>query len=92
MITRSIMKNTRLIIYILISGFFLLFDQLLKYFARTNPDFNYYLWQPWLGWEYYANTGIAFSLPFPNWLIIILTPIIILGLFIWFAKNLKPTN
>lgn len=83
------MNKARLTIYILINGFFLLIDQLLKYFARANPDLTYYLWRPWLGWEYYANTGIAFSLPFPNWLIIILTPFIILGLIIWYIKTYK---
>lgn len=82
------MKNKiRLAIYISLSGFFLLLDQLLKHFARANADFSYYLWKPWLGWEYYANPGIAFSFPFPNWLIIIATPIIILGILFWYLKS-----
>lgn len=85
----SFMKNTRLIISILISGFFLLVDQLLKYFARANPEYTYYLWKNWLGWEYYANPGIAFSLPVPNWLIVIITPLILLGLIMWFTKTYK---
>ena len=80
------MKKTRLLLIIFVNGFFLFFDQLLKYKARTNPDFSYYLWKPWLGWEYLANQGVAFSLPFPNWLIIIATPIIILGILFWFIK------
>lgn len=72
--------------YILTSGLFLLLDQILKYFARLNPDYTYYLWRPWLGWEYFGNTGVAFSLPIPNWLIIIFTPFILLGLIFWFMS------
>ena len=64
-------------------GFFLLADQVLKYFARTNPDLTYYIWKPWLGWELFLNKGISFSLPFPNWLIILLTPVLLLLLFAW---------
>ena len=74
-----------------ISGFFLFLDQILKYFARTNPDFSYYLLKPWLGWEYFTNPGIAFSLPFSNTLLIILTPLIILALFIILTKQKKPS-
>ena len=84
--------KTRLLIYTLISGFLLFVDQLLKYFARLNPETTYYLWRPWLGWEYFANTGIAFSLPVPNWLVIIFTPFILLGLILWFTKILKKQN
>jgi signal peptidase II len=76
----------------LISGLFLLVDQVLKYFARTNPDFTSYLWKPWLGWEYFPNNGIAFSLPFPNTLLIILTPLIILALFIFLTKQKTPSS
>lgn len=84
------MKNKiHLLIYLLVSGFLFTLDQLLKYLARTNADFSYYLWKPWLGWEYFANSGIAFSLPSPNWLIVIFTPIIILGLIFWIIKSFK---
>lgn len=81
------LTKIRLITYLSVSGFFLFLDQLFKYLARTNPGFTYYLSKPWLGWEYFGNTGIAFSLPFPNWLIIILTPLIILGLIYWHSKT-----
>jgi len=40
-----------------------------------------------LGWEYWGNSGIAFSIPFPNWLIIILTPIILFGLFYFVTRK-----
>ncbi len=72
------------------SGFFLLLDQILKYIARGNTEFSFYVWKKYLGWEYFENSGIAFSLPFPNWLIIILTPIILLGLFYFVTKKKRP--
>jgi signal peptidase II len=74
----------------LVGGFFLLADQILKYFARANPNFSYYIWKPWLGWELFLNKGIAFSLPFPNWLMILLTPILLLLLIAWTRE--KPRN
>jgi len=61
-------------------------DQLLKSVARSNPDFEYYIIGKWLGWEYMANPGIAFSLPFPNWLLVLITPLIIFGLIVWLIK------
>lgn len=80
-------NKARLTMYILTSGLFLLLDQLLKYFARLNPDYTYYLWPPWLGWEYFGNTGIAFSLPIPNWLVVFSTPFILLGLILFLYKK-----
>lgn len=85
-------QKIRTISLLSLSGFFLLFDQILKYFARLNPDFTYYLWKPRLGWEYYTNTGIAFSLPFPNTILIIITPLIILGLIIFLLNKKTKTN
>ena len=79
-------NDFRLFVCILIGGFFLLADQLLKSVARTNPDFEYYIIGKWLGWEYMANPGIAFSLPFPNWLLVLITPLIIFGLIVWLIK------
>ncbi len=74
-------------IYFLISTLFLFVDQALKYFSRSNSDFSYYIWKSWLGWEYWENAGVAFSIPFPNWLIIILTPIILLGVLYFITKK-----
>ncbi|MEK7064827.1 MAG: signal peptidase II [Patescibacteria group bacterium] len=70
-------------IIVLVGGFLFLGDQILKYLARVNPDFAYYIWKPWLGWELFLNKGIAFSLPFPNWLIILITPVLLLLLIAW---------
>lgn len=63
-----------------LSGFFILFDQILKYIARTNPDSAYYIIHKIFGWEYYANPGIAFGLPFPMLPLVLLTLIIVAGL------------
>ncbi|PIZ94568.1 MAG: hypothetical protein COX81_03265 [Candidatus Magasanikbacteria bacterium CG_4_10_14_0_2_um_filter_37_12] len=79
-------KKIHLTNMVLLGGFFLLLDQYLKHLARTNPDHAYYLWKNWLGWEYFTNPGIAFSLPFPNILLIIITPLIIIGLFHFLSK------
>lgn len=79
--------KTRLFIFLSVSGFFLLLDQLLKYVARTHAEKTYYLFEPWLGWEYLGNTGVAFSIPFPNSLLVFLTPLVILGLFVFWAKK-----
>ena len=85
------MKNKiRLTIYIFVSGFFLCLDQVLKFWARGNQEFSFYIWKNWLGWEYFENAGIAFSFPFPNWLIIILTPIILLGFLYFVTKKKRP--
>jgi len=81
--------KSRLTIYGLIGGFFLLLDQVLKYLARDNQDFVYYLGTRFLGWEYYPNTGIAFSLPFPNWLLVVVTPILITLLVFWVLQKKK---
>lgn len=74
------------------SGVLFCIDQLLKYIARSNPDRAYYLVQPWLGWEYFANTGIAFSLPFPQLVLIGITPLLLLWFFHLLRKHIaSPT-
>ena len=71
----------------LIGGIFLLLDQGLKFLARTNPGANYYIARPWLGWEFFANPGIAFSLPVPQFLMIVGTPVILLWLYYVVSKE-----
>lgn len=85
-------KKVRTILYLSISGLFLIVDQVLKHFARANPDFKYYLWENWLGWEYLGNQGIAFSIPFPNIWMLVLTPLVVIGLLIWYYKKKKKTG
>jgi len=81
-------NKTRLLV-ITVCGFFLLFDRYLKSQAldnwiETKLIKNYFGWQPFL------NKGAAFSLSIPNWLIIILTAIII-G-FIFFLLSQEYNN
>lgn len=80
-------KYGRLSIYIL-GGFLFLLDQVLKYLARTNPQITY-IWKQSFGWEYFANTGVAFNIPLPNSLVILLTPLIIFGLSALLIQNKK---
>jgi signal peptidase II len=77
-------KN-RLLAFIL-GGFLFSLDQILKYLARTNPT-DIFVWKKILGWEYYENVGVAFNLPLPNWLVVLLTPIIIFGMIAFFLKK-----
>lgn len=70
-------KKTRLISFFLLSGFFVCLDQFFKYKAQAAPTFSYHI-ASWLGWEYFANPGIAFSIPFPSFLLLLLTPLIII--------------
>lgn len=82
-------KKSRLFIFLFVSGFFLFLDQVLKYIARMHPADAYYIVKPWLGWEYLGNTGVAFSIPFPNIILVLFTPLVVLGLFLfWRKKNI----
>ncbi len=72
---------------LVISGFFFALDQVLKFIARTNPADRYHLIDNVLGWEYLGNPGIAFSLPFPNTILVIGTPIILLLLVAYIEKK-----
>jgi len=74
----------------LIGIFLLLLDQALKFIARASPKQVYYLVRPWLGWEYFANPGIALSLPIPNSFLLIITPFILLALVILLARQKSP--
>ncbi|HLD31823.1 MAG: hypothetical protein A2231_07210 [Candidatus Firestonebacteria bacterium RIFOXYA2_FULL_40_8] len=81
-------EKVRLTLYGVASGLFLIIDQVIKQWCRHSG------WQ-WreggLGFGYWENTGIAFSLPFPNWLLLVLTPIVILLLaFLLFHQPRYP--
>ncbi len=79
-------KKIHLIPFV-IGGFFLFLDQLIKQFFLQS-HFSWYIIQPWIGLEYFENTGIAFSIPLPGSLIILFTPFLLLGiLFLFFQKN-----
>lgn len=84
--------RNRLLISFIAGGFLIACDQLLKYLARTNPDFHAYLWDSFLGWELYQNPGIAFSIPFPNRLIVLATPIVLCLLTFWMIGKWRSGN
>lgn len=72
----------------LVSGLFILLaDQIAKKNVLNSPDFSSYLIKPYLGWELFLNPGVAFGIPLPNWLIVIITPFIVLTLSLWLAKK-----
>ncbi len=80
--------DTRGLVFPLLSGFLFVFDQILKAIARAHPD-TAFSWRNLLGWEYFENPGIAFSLPFPNLLLVIGTPIVLILLLIALQKQPK---
>lgn len=85
----AIVKARLSIIYA--SGLFLiLIDQTLKNLARNNADFSYYLWRPWVGWEYFSNLGVAFGLPVPQSILIFITPLIIFTLAFFALEKNRP--
>lgn len=80
-------STRRLAILASLGGFFVLLDQVAKFIARVHPWASIYIWHPWLGWEYLRNTGIAFSLPIPQSIVIFFTPLIILALCLSILKE-----
>ena len=78
--------------YLLVSGFFLYADQLLKYLARSFSDFSYYFFKPWLGWEYFENAGVAFGIPVPSIVSILLSVVIIVAVLFWAITRPQKEN
>jgi len=75
---------------LILSGglFLILTDQTLKYLARTNQAAGL-TWKNLIGWEFFANSGIAFNIPFPAIVLNILTPLIIFYLIVLLLKSDK---
>lgn len=77
---------------IFLGGLFLfLLDRTLKYNAVMYPETKF-VWKNIIGWEYFANPGIAFSLPFPNIILLFFTPIIIFALCAYYIHSYKKNN
>lgn len=70
------------------SIFLFCIDIYLKRIARGAPSARY-LYKNLIGWEYYQNTGIAFSIPFPQMFALIATPVILAVIF-FFSKHKTP--
>lgn len=74
--------------FIIFSGVFCItLDQLLKYFARTSPEQAWYLLPNLIGWEYFENPGIAFGIPIPQFIVIPLSIVIIIGGVLFLKKE-----
>ena len=80
-------KKTWLVNSALVGFFVILLDQTAKWWAFTHPLVSGYLIKPWLGWELFLNPGVAFSLPLPNWLLIITTPFLLAWLIFYTVKK-----
>lgn len=81
-------KYTHVFSFYLIGGFLFALDRILKYLAYTNQYTHFLFLNNYIGWEYYANPGIAFSLPVSQTILLLITPL----LLIWLYKYIKPTN
>lgn len=78
-------KSTRTLLYSIGGCFFIIFDQYLKWLVqRTYPI---PLIPPLVSWEYFENTGVAFSIPIPHTIAALLTPIFLIGLFSFFLQR-----
>ena len=65
-------------------------DQVLKYLARTNPSVDIDILGSVVGWQFFANPGVAFGIPVPQALVLVLTPIFLLALFVYYI--VKPSR
>lgn len=76
------------LIQAMVSGFcFLLLDQLAKWYALHSPIFTFYLVKPFFGWELLLNRGVAFGLPISNWILVTITPFILIFLVLFLSKK-----
>lgn len=75
------------ILPLVMSGFLFCLDQALKQYAFAHQSFHAFLIEDVLGWEYFGNTGVAFSLPFPNTALIVGTPILLILLLAYAGQK-----
>mgnify|MGYP001602990042 CR=1 FL=1 len=80
--------KARLLLIFLINGFFLFLDRLFKYLSLRELADNQLLNQ-FLGWQPSLNAGLAFSLPMPVAITVILTIPIIIIIFYLLHKNIN---
>ncbi len=85
------MKKIHPFLIFIMGGSFFGLDRFLKYTIFLNQNHPYYIWKPWIGWEYFANTGVAFGIPLPWFTAFFYTPIILL-MVIWYYKKKKNPN
>ena len=78
-------------LFISLSFFLFCLDRIAKFYAHAYPDTSYFLVHPYLGWEFFANNNSAFSLPISPLLMVGITPLLLLGLFL-FARKVIAQN
>lgn len=82
-------KKIRMIGFAALCGFFVFFDQVLKNYAINHQQISWYIFRPWFGWEYFSNSGVAFSLPIPQWRVLTITPCALLLITIFCINNYR---
>ena len=76
---------------LLLGGFLFVADRVFKYLSCSHWD-QPSLLNKFFGWYPYANEGIAFGIPIPNWLILSLSlPLIVLAVYL-FARQKENIN
>jgi len=78
-------EKFRLLLAFAPGGIFFILDRLAKYLA-VNYLKNQEPIGRLIGFEYYENPGIAFSIPMPSTFLLIVTPIILFGFLLVFIK------
>ncbi|KKP59502.1 MAG: Lipoprotein signal peptidase [Candidatus Magasanikbacteria bacterium GW2011_GWC2_34_16] len=78
-------KNKKIVFYFIAPILFLL-DQSLKWQALHNWNTSHLI-NKYFGWQPFLNSGIAFGIPLPSWLIILITIPIIFLLIYLLIKN-----
>lgn len=58
-------------------------DRYLKWIAHTGAQQSVYVVKPWLGFEFFANHGAAFGIPFPSQVALVVTPMLFVVFFVW---------
>lgn len=73
-----------------VGGLFFIIDQTLKYFSR-NILIEKNLLTKFFGWYPFKNTGVAFGIPVPSIIVIVLS-LLIVFLLIFLLKNSEQHN
>lgn len=80
-------SKTRLLFIFLVSGFFLFLDRCFKYLSLHDWSTTHLVGR-FFGWQPSLNAGLAFSLPMPAIITIILTVPIIITIIYLLSKNI----
>lgn len=64
-----------------LGGFLFLIDRILKHIAYNNPWDTHLFANGYIGWQYFANVGIAFSIPLPQIVLLLATPVLLFWIY-----------